>query len=271
MASSTSAWTEPAAPYDVLVVGAGPGGSAAAALLARAGYRVAAVDRAAFPRDKACSEYMSPEAVRLLDRLGVVGAVEARGRGAAGRHRGDRRARQPAAGPLRPWRGPAPFRPTGLSVAAPHPRPRPGRRGARGRGRGARADGGRGAALRPGRRRRRRGARRRRDAPEPPRPAHRRGRRAPLDRRSAPRAAGATDPLRRIAFVAHVDGVAGHGRLGRDARRPRGLRRAQPDRRRPGERGAGRARGRGAPRPAGRAEGFFLERTARLSGAATLG
>ena len=39
----------------------------------------AAVDRAAFPRDKACSEYMSPETVRLLDRLGVVPALEAAG------------------------------------------------------------------------------------------------------------------------------------------------------------------------------------------------
>ncbi len=37
------------------------------------------VDRAAFPRDKACSEYMSPEAVRLLDRLGVVADLQAAG------------------------------------------------------------------------------------------------------------------------------------------------------------------------------------------------
>jgi menaquinone-9 beta-reductase len=121
MASSTSAWTDasppPAEPLcDVLVVGAGPGGSAVATLLARAGYRVAAVDRAAFPRDKACSEYMSPEAVRLLDRLGVVGAVEAAG--AAPLHgttvtaaRGSRlQGRFSHAGA-------APFRPTGLSVA----------------------------------------------------------------------------------------------------------------------------------------------------------
>jgi len=50
--------------------------SAVAALLARAGHRVRLVDRAAFPRDKACSEYMSPEAVRILDRLGVVEALE---------------------------------------------------------------------------------------------------------------------------------------------------------------------------------------------------
>ena len=79
MASSISAAPEPHAPVDVLVVGAGPGGSAAALLLARAGFRVTAVDRAAFPRDKACSEYMSPEAVRLLARLGVVPALEAAG------------------------------------------------------------------------------------------------------------------------------------------------------------------------------------------------
>ena len=64
---------------DVLVAGAGPAGSSAAAFLARAGYRVLLVDRAEFPRDKACSEYMSPEAVRILDRLGVVAGLEADG------------------------------------------------------------------------------------------------------------------------------------------------------------------------------------------------
>ena len=64
---------------DVLIAGAGPAGSAAAVHLARAGWRVVVVDRAAFPRDKPCSEYMSPEAVRLLDRLGVVGDLEAAG------------------------------------------------------------------------------------------------------------------------------------------------------------------------------------------------
>ena len=64
---------------DVLVVGAGPAGSATTWHLARQGYRVVAVDRATFPREKACSEYMSPEAVRLLDRLGVVPTLEAAG------------------------------------------------------------------------------------------------------------------------------------------------------------------------------------------------
>ncbi len=64
---------------DVLVAGAGPAGSATATFLARAGHSVLVVDRAAFPRDKACSEYMSPEAVRILTRLGVVEALERAG------------------------------------------------------------------------------------------------------------------------------------------------------------------------------------------------
>jgi menaquinone-9 beta-reductase len=64
---------------DVLIAGAGPAGSATATFLARTGHRVLAVDRAAFPRDKPCSEYMSPEAVRFIDRLGLVGALERAG------------------------------------------------------------------------------------------------------------------------------------------------------------------------------------------------
>jgi flavin-dependent dehydrogenase len=64
---------------DVLVAGAGPAGSATAALLAAAGYSVVAVDRAEFPREKACAEYLSPEAVRILDRLGVVTELEQEG------------------------------------------------------------------------------------------------------------------------------------------------------------------------------------------------
>ena len=62
---------------DVLVIGGGPAGACAATLLARAGSRVILVDRASFPRAKACAEITSPEASRILDRLGVLSQVEA--------------------------------------------------------------------------------------------------------------------------------------------------------------------------------------------------
>jgi geranylgeranyl reductase family protein len=64
---------------DVLVVGAGPAGSAAAILLAERGFTVTLLDKAAFPRPKICGEYLSPEAARVLDRLGVLKAVDAAG------------------------------------------------------------------------------------------------------------------------------------------------------------------------------------------------
>ncbi len=62
--------------YDAIVVGAGPGGAATAAGLARAGARVLLLDKATFPRDKACGEYTSPETGRVLARLGALEWVE---------------------------------------------------------------------------------------------------------------------------------------------------------------------------------------------------
>jgi menaquinone-9 beta-reductase len=59
------------AQWDAVVVGAGPGGSIAALVLARAGARVALVDKAAFPRDKACGDLIGPRGVRVLEELGV--------------------------------------------------------------------------------------------------------------------------------------------------------------------------------------------------------
>jgi geranylgeranyl reductase family protein len=56
---------------DVLVVGAGPGGSAAAYHLARHGLEVLLVDRARFPREKVCGDGLTPRAVNALERMGV--------------------------------------------------------------------------------------------------------------------------------------------------------------------------------------------------------
>ena len=55
---------------DVLIVGAGPAGSVAALVLARAGVRVRIVDRATFPRDKLCGDTLNPGSLAILDRLG---------------------------------------------------------------------------------------------------------------------------------------------------------------------------------------------------------
>ena len=60
---------------DVLVVGAGPAGSAVAITLARAGLDVVLVDQHAFPRDKVCGDGLIPDAHNALRKLGVLDAV----------------------------------------------------------------------------------------------------------------------------------------------------------------------------------------------------
>ena len=56
---------------DVLVVGAGPAGSACAQRLARAGFAVLLADQHDFPRDKVCGDALIPDAHAALRRLGV--------------------------------------------------------------------------------------------------------------------------------------------------------------------------------------------------------
>lgn len=63
---------------DVVVVGAGPAGSAAAAWAARAGHDVLVIDSANFPRDKSCGDGLTPRAVAELERLGLGEWLDAR-------------------------------------------------------------------------------------------------------------------------------------------------------------------------------------------------
>ncbi|MGY1811732.1 geranylgeranyl reductase family protein [Blastococcus sp. SYSU D00820] len=56
---------------DVVVVGAGPAGSAAARTLAAAGLDVAVLEKAAFPREKVCGDGLTPRGVKALHDLGV--------------------------------------------------------------------------------------------------------------------------------------------------------------------------------------------------------
>ena len=60
---------------DVLVIGAGPAGSAAAMTLARAGLDVVLIDSHAFPRDKVCGDGLIPDAHHALRKLGVLDEV----------------------------------------------------------------------------------------------------------------------------------------------------------------------------------------------------
>src|SRR5687768_2886394 len=60
--------------WDVVVVGGGPAGSAAALAARRTGCSVLVLDRADFPRDKVCGDGIAPEALDVLAGLGVYPA-----------------------------------------------------------------------------------------------------------------------------------------------------------------------------------------------------
>ena len=72
MNSATAVW-------DAVIVGGGPAGTSCAITLAGLGARVALLDKARFPRVKPCAEYANPEALAVLERLGLRGRVEAAG------------------------------------------------------------------------------------------------------------------------------------------------------------------------------------------------
>ena len=60
--------------YDLLIVGAGPAGAAAAYWAAKRGLEVLAVDKQHFPRDKTCGDGLTPRAVKELSDMGLEGA-----------------------------------------------------------------------------------------------------------------------------------------------------------------------------------------------------
>jgi menaquinone-9 beta-reductase len=65
---------------DVLVIGAGPAGSACAQALARAGLHVVMADQHRFPRDKICGDGLIPDSHAALQRMGVLDEVMAQAR-----------------------------------------------------------------------------------------------------------------------------------------------------------------------------------------------
>ncbi len=63
----------------VIIVGAGPAGSVLAGLLAQRGVETLLLDKATFPREKICGDYLSPGTVGLLDQLDLLDLVRSAG------------------------------------------------------------------------------------------------------------------------------------------------------------------------------------------------
>ncbi|MGH2521878.1 MAG: NAD(P)/FAD-dependent oxidoreductase [Anaerolineales bacterium] len=93
---------------DVIVVGAGPGGSATAYFLARHGFNVLLLDKADFPRDKTCGDGLTPRALGVLRTMGLLDAFVAAGFKVNGVHiyapNGHR-----VSSPIPPWGNLPPF------------------------------------------------------------------------------------------------------------------------------------------------------------------
>ena len=65
--------------YDLCIIGAGPAGASLAIRMARRGVSVLLCERATFPREKLCGEFLSPGALCDLAELGLDGTVRAAG------------------------------------------------------------------------------------------------------------------------------------------------------------------------------------------------
>ncbi|MBS3068755.1 NAD(P)/FAD-dependent oxidoreductase [Candidatus Micrarchaeota archaeon] len=62
--------------YDVIVVGAGPGGSTAAAYLGRSGFNVLLLDKAKFPRDKICGDAVSGKSMNVIKEFALEEEIQ---------------------------------------------------------------------------------------------------------------------------------------------------------------------------------------------------